>query len=50
MMRGLGLGVLGAGHVGHTRDRAQREARGWCKFRGLEVIGCDVRREGKSRG
>jgi hypothetical protein len=50
MTRGLGLGVLGAGHVGHTCDGAQREARGWCKFRGLEVVRCDVRCEGKSRG
>jgi hypothetical protein len=50
MMGGLGLGVLGAGHVGHARDRAQRQARGWCKLRRLEVVGCDVRCEGKSRG
>jgi hypothetical protein len=50
MMRSLGLRVLGAGHVGHTRDGAQRGARGWCKSRGLEVVGCDVRCEGKSRG
>jgi len=49
-MGGLGLGVLGAGHVRHTRDGAQGGARGWCKSRGLEVVGCDVRRKGKSRG
>jgi hypothetical protein len=50
MMRGLGLGVLGASHVRHTRDGTRRGARGWCKSRGLEVVGCDVRRKGKSRG
>jgi hypothetical protein len=49
-MGGLGLGVLGASHMGHTRDGTRRGARGWCKSRGLEVVGCDVRREGKSRG
>jgi hypothetical protein len=50
MMRGLGLRVLGASHVGHARDRARRGARGWCKSWGLEVVGCDIRCEGKSRG
>ena len=50
MMRGLGLGVLGASHMGHASDGAQRGARGWCKSRGLEVVGCNVRCEGKSRG
>jgi len=50
MKRGLGLGVLRAGYVGHTRDGARRGARGWCKSRGLEVVRCDVRREGKGRG
>ena len=50
MTRGLGLGALGAGHVGHTYDRTRRGARGWCKSRGLEVVRCDVRRKGKSRG
>jgi hypothetical protein len=50
MMRGLGLGVLGTSHVGHACDGARRGARGWCKSRGLEVVGCDIRREGKSRG
>ena len=50
MMGGLGLGALGASHVWHTRDGERRGTRGWCKPRGLEVVGCDVRREGKSRG
>ena len=50
MTRGLGLGVLGAGYMRHTRDGARRGARRGCKSRGLEVVGCDVRREGKSRG
>jgi hypothetical protein len=50
MMRGLGLKVLGASHMGHIRDRARRGARRWCQSRGLEVVGCDVRHEGKSRG
>jgi len=50
MTGSLGLRVLGASHVGHARDRAQRGARGWCKPRGLEVVGCDVRCKGKSRG
>jgi hypothetical protein len=50
MMRGLGLGVLGASHVRHTRDGTRRGARGWRESRGLEVVGCDVRGEGKSRG
>jgi hypothetical protein len=50
MTRGLGLGVLGASYVGHTRDGTRRGARGWCEPGGLEVVGCDVRREGKSRG
>jgi len=49
MMRGLGLGVLGASHVGHARDGARKGARGWCKSRGLKVVGCDIRHEGKSR-
>jgi hypothetical protein len=49
-MRGLGLRVLGAGYVRHTHNGAQRGTRGWCKSRGLEVIGRDVRCEGKSRG
>ena len=47
---GLGLGVLGAGHMGHTRDGARRGTRGWRESRGLEVIRRDVRCEGKSRG
>jgi hypothetical protein len=50
MMRGLGLGVLRAGHMGHTRDGTRRGARGWCKSRGFEVVRCNVRSEGKSRG
>jgi hypothetical protein len=50
MTGGLGLGVLRASHVRHTRDGARRGARGWCKSRGLEVVGCDVRCEGKGRG
>jgi hypothetical protein len=50
MTGGLGLGVLGASHVGHARDGTRRGARGWCKSRGLEVVGRNVRREGKSRG
>jgi hypothetical protein len=50
MTGGLGLGVLRASHVGHARDGARRRTRGWCKSRGLEVIGRDVRCEGKSRG
>jgi len=50
MMRGLGLRVLGASHVGHAHDGARRGARGWRKSRGLEVVGCDIRHEGKSRG
>jgi hypothetical protein len=50
MMRGLGLGVLRAGYVGHTRDGTQGEARGWCKSGGLEVVRCDIRCKGKSRG
>jgi hypothetical protein len=50
MIRGLGLRVLGAGYVGHTHDGARRGARGWCKSRGLEVVRCDVRHEGKSGG
>jgi hypothetical protein len=50
MTRGLGLGVLRAGHMRHAHDRARREAGGWCKSRGLEVIRCDIRCEGKSRG
>jgi hypothetical protein len=49
MTRGLGLGVLRAGHMGHTRDGARRGARGWHKSWGLEVVGCNVRCEGKSR-
>jgi hypothetical protein len=49
-MGGLGLGVLGAGYVRHTRDGTQRGTRGWCKSRGLEVIRRNVRGEGKSRG
>ena len=50
MKGGLGLGVLGAGHVRHARDGAQRQTRGWHKSRGFEVIRRDVRCEGKSRG
>jgi hypothetical protein len=50
MMGGLGLRVLRAGHVGHTRDGARGGARGWCKSRGLEVIRCNIRCKGKSRG
>ena len=50
MMRGLGLGVLGAGHMRHTHDGTRRRARGWRKSRGLEVVGRDVRCKGKSRG
>ena len=50
MMGGLGLGVLGASHIRHACDRTRRGARGWCKLRGLEVVGCDVRREGKRGG
>jgi hypothetical protein len=49
-MGGLGLGVLRVGYVRHTRDRTRRGARGWHKFRGPEVIGCNIRGEGKSRG
>jgi len=50
MTRGLGLRVLGASHMGHAHDGARRGARGWCKFRELEVVGCDVRRKGKVGG
>ena len=50
MTGGLGLRVLGAGHMGHTCDGTRRGARGWCKSRGLEVVGCDIRHKGKSRG
>jgi hypothetical protein len=50
MTGGLGLGVLGAGYVGHTHNGARGRARGWCKSRGLEFVGCNVRCEGKSRG
>jgi hypothetical protein len=50
MTGGLGLGILRAGHVGHTHDGARRGARGWCESRGLEVVGCDIRCERKSRG
>jgi hypothetical protein len=50
MTEGLGLGVLGAGYVGHTRNGTRRGTRGWCKSRGLEVVWCNVRGEGKSRG
>ena len=49
-MGGLGLGVLGAGHVRHTRDGARGGARGWCKSRGFEVVGRNVRRKGKRGG
>jgi hypothetical protein len=38
------------GPRGRSRDGAQRGARGWCKSQGLEVVGCDVRSKGKSRG
>jgi hypothetical protein len=50
MMRGLGLRVLEASHVGHTHNGTRRGTRGWCKSRGLEVVGCNIRCEGKSRG
>jgi hypothetical protein len=50
MMRGLGLRILGASHVGHTRDGTRGGARRWYKSRGFEVVGCNVRCEGKSRG
>jgi hypothetical protein len=50
MMRGLGLGLLRASHMGHAHDGASGGARGWCKSRGLEVVRCDVRCGGKSGG
>jgi hypothetical protein len=50
MMGGLGLRVLGAGHMRHTCNRAQGRARGWCKSRGLEVVRHNIRCKGKSRG
>jgi hypothetical protein len=50
MTGGLGLGVLGAGHVRHTRDGTRRWTRGWRKSRGFEVVRRDVRCERKGRG
>jgi hypothetical protein len=50
LMKGLGLGVLGAGYMRHACDGTRRGARGWYKSRRLEVVGCDIRCKRKSRG
>jgi hypothetical protein len=34
MTRGLGLGALGAGYVGHTYDRIRRGAKGVVQVQG----------------
>jgi hypothetical protein len=49
MTRGLGLGVLGAGHTRHACDGTRGGARGWCKSWRLEVVWHNVRGERKSR-
>ena len=46
-IRGLRLGT---GHVGHVCDWAVGWTREWGEFRGLKVVGSDIRCEKKSGG